>query len=68
MICAFLGFIIMIIIIGTDLEDKSVVQTVISAARDPSKVLAFNYASEALNNSFFLETLVRSPNSPQFSK
>lgn len=35
------------------------VQTVISAAQDPNQVLAFNYASEALNNSFFLETLVR---------
>ncbi|GBE79216.1 manganese and iron superoxide dismutase [Sparassis crispa] len=42
---------------GTDLEGKSVVQTVIEAARNPSKILEFNYASEALNNSFFLGNL-----------
>ncbi|KAI0643686.1 Manganese/iron superoxide dismutase [Trametes meyenii] len=40
---------------GTSLENKSIVQTIVEAARDPSKVLEFNYASEALNNSFFLE-------------
>ncbi len=45
---------------GTNLENKSIVQTIIDAARDPNKVLEFNYASEALNNSFFLESLVRS--------
>lgn len=33
-------------------------QTLKQTAQDPSKVLAFNYASEALNNSFFLSTLV----------
>ena len=44
---------------GTVLENKSVVQTVIEAARDPSKVLEFDYACEALNNSFFLESMVR---------
>lgn len=43
---------------GTEQEHKSVAQTVIDASVDPSKVLAFNYASEALNNSFFLENLV----------
>jgi len=47
---------------GTELENKSVVQTVIEAARDPHKVLEFNYASEALNNSFFLESLKPPPN------
>ncbi|KAL4241474.1 hypothetical protein ABKN59_000104 [Abortiporus biennis] len=41
----------------TEQEHKSVVQTLIDASTDPTKVLAFNYASEALNNSFFLETL-----------
>jgi hypothetical protein len=35
------------------------VQTVIDTAPDRSKTLAFNYASQALNNSFFLDTLVR---------
>lgn len=44
---------------GTVLEGKSIVQTVIEAAQDPNRVLEFNYASEALNNSFFLESLVR---------
>ena len=44
---------------GTVLENKSVVQTVIEAARDPHKVLEFDYACEALNNSFFLESMVR---------
>ncbi|KAH9843730.1 uncharacterized protein C8Q71DRAFT_11812 [Rhodofomes roseus] len=42
---------------GTVLENKSVVQTAIEAARDPHKVLEFDYACEALNNSFFLESL-----------
>ncbi|KAF9821049.1 hypothetical protein IEO21_01026 [Rhodonia placenta] len=41
----------------TALEGKSVTQTVVEAARDPSQVLAWNYASEALNNSFFLDCL-----------
>ncbi|KAI0751250.1 Manganese/iron superoxide dismutase [Daedaleopsis nitida] len=44
---------------GTVLENKSIVQTLVDAARDPNKVLEFNYASEALNNSFFLENLPR---------
>ena len=34
-------------------------QTIIDTAPDRSKTLAFNYASLALNNSFFLDTLVR---------
>ena len=34
-------------------------QTIIDTAPDRSKTLAFNYASQALNNSFFLDTLVR---------
>ncbi|TFK87449.1 manganese and iron superoxide dismutase [Polyporus arcularius HHB13444] len=46
---------------GTALENKSIVQTIIDAARDPDKVLEFNYASEALNNSFFLESLKPPP-------
>jgi len=35
----------------------SVAQTVISATKQ--QILAFNYASQALNNSFFLDNLVR---------
>lgn len=42
----------------TELESQSVVQTVLSTARDPNRVLAFNMASQALNNSFFLDNLV----------
>lgn len=42
----------------TPQKTKTVVQTVIEAAQDPSKALMFNYASEALNNSFFLSCLV----------
>ena len=47
------------IIAGTELTDKSVMQTIIDTAPDRSKTLAFNYASQALNNSFFLDNLVR---------
>lgn len=39
-------------------------QTVKATASDPSQSLAFNYASEALNNSFFLSTLVSPPPAP----
>lgn len=39
--------------------NKSVAQTVIDTAPDRTKTLAFNYASQALNNSFFLDSLVR---------
>ncbi|KAI0347001.1 manganese and iron superoxide dismutase [Trametopsis cervina] len=42
---------------GTGLRGKTVAQTVIDAAQDPSKILIYNYASEALNNSFFLSCL-----------
>ncbi|CAL1702066.1 unnamed protein product [Somion occarium] len=46
---------------NTEQENKSVVQTVIDTAVDPNKVLAFSYASEALNNSFFLECMKPPP-------
>ncbi|KAH7916716.1 hypothetical protein BJ138DRAFT_1139000 [Hygrophoropsis aurantiaca] len=42
---------------GTAEESRSVAQTVIDTAMDPTKTLAFNYASLALNNSFFLGSL-----------
>ncbi|KZT74522.1 manganese and iron superoxide dismutase [Daedalea quercina L-15889] len=51
---------------GTVLQDKSVAQTAIEAARDPHKVLEFDYACEALNNSFFLESL-KPPTAPEKS-
>ncbi|KAL8279208.1 hypothetical protein RQP46_008464 [Phenoliferia psychrophenolica] len=40
--------------------DHSVLETLKQTATDPSQTLAFNYASEALNNSFFLSTLTKS--------
>jgi hypothetical protein len=43
---------------GTEYDNQSVAQTVISTSDDRSKTLAFNYASLALNNSFFLDHLV----------
>ncbi|KIY45940.1 hypothetical protein FISHEDRAFT_48500 [Fistulina hepatica ATCC 64428] len=42
---------------GTEQERQSLPQIVISTAANKSRVLAFNYASLALNNSFFLEQL-----------
>ncbi|KAI0253154.1 Manganese/iron superoxide dismutase [Lactifluus subvellereus] len=42
---------------GTNLENMSVAQIVISTAPHESQTLAFNYASLALNNSFFLHHL-----------
>ena len=45
--------------IDTELENLSVVQTVINAATNRQNILAFNYASEALNNSFFLSNLTQ---------
>ena len=43
---------------GTRLEHESVFQTVISSAEDASLALTFNVASQALNNSYFLDNLV----------
>ncbi|KAH9165423.1 hypothetical protein EDB89DRAFT_1892130 [Lactarius sanguifluus] len=42
---------------GTKFENQSVAQIVISTAPHESQTLAFNYASLALNNSFFLHHL-----------
>jgi len=42
---------------GTQWENSSIVQTVIGTASDPHQIQAFNYASQALNNSFFLSNL-----------
>ncbi|KAG5644936.1 hypothetical protein DXG03_007401 [Asterophora parasitica] len=44
---------------GTPEENESVAQTVLNTAPHPERTLAFNYASLALNNSFFLDQLVR---------
>ncbi|KAJ6627456.1 hypothetical protein B0H10DRAFT_2210380 [Mycena sp. CBHHK59/15] len=43
----------------TDDEDSSVAQVIISTAPHQKKTLAFNYASLALNNSFFLGQLTQ---------
>jgi len=40
------------------MENMSVAQTVVSSANSIKDVLAFNYASQALNNSFFFDNLV----------
>ncbi|KAH7930266.1 hypothetical protein BV22DRAFT_1079177 [Leucogyrophana mollusca] len=48
---------------GTAEHSRTVAQTVIDTAADPRKTLAFNYASLALNNSFFLSCL--KPPSPE---
>ena len=44
---------------GTAFENKSVSQTVIDAAKSREDARLFGYASEALNNGFFLSCLVR---------
>lgn len=41
----------------TEFASSSIVETVIGLSQNREKVLAFNYASQALNNSFFLSTL-----------
>lgn len=43
---------------GTENQNKSVTQTVINTATARERTLAFNYASLALNNSFFLDNIV----------
>ncbi|KAF5393908.1 hypothetical protein D9757_000355 [Collybiopsis confluens] len=49
---------------GTEMQDQGIVQTIVTAASDRSRVLAFNYASLALNNNFFLSQL--KPPSPGY--
>lgn len=44
--------------VGTESEASSVLQTLQKTAEKPDETLQFNYASEALNNSFFLSLLV----------
>ncbi|SAM86459.1 related to Superoxide dismutase [Ustilago bromivora] len=41
----------------TEFASSSIVETVIGLSQNREKVLAFNYASQALNNAFFLSTL-----------
>lgn len=41
----------------TEFASSSIVETVIGLSQNREKLLAFNYASQALNNAFFLSTL-----------
>lgn len=43
---------------GTPAEHKSLFDTIVDLAKDRTQVIPFNLASEALNNSFFLNGLV----------
>ncbi|TCD70461.1 hypothetical protein EIP91_003222 [Steccherinum ochraceum] len=53
---------------GTPFEQKTVAQTVIEAATSSQNVLVYNYASEALNTSFFLSSLAPpAPDTPALS-
>ncbi|KAL0580894.1 hypothetical protein V5O48_001087 [Marasmius crinis-equi] len=47
---------------GTELEGMSIVDTIVKTSVERNNVLAFNYASLALNNHFFLEHLRPIPN------
>ncbi|KAF5387608.1 hypothetical protein D9615_000083 [Tricholomella constricta] len=49
---------------GTPEENESVAQTVLNTAPHSDRTLAFNYASLALNNSFFLDQLKPPPGEP----
>ncbi|PWN30567.1 manganese and iron superoxide dismutase [Jaminaea rosea] len=42
---------------GTELEKSSLVDTIIATAQKPERIMAFNYASLALNNAFFLSQI-----------
>lgn len=50
---------------GTEQENSSLVDTIISAAEKPDRIMAFNYASQALNNAFFLSQLRSPPGTSQ---
>ena len=43
----------------TEFANQSIVQTILGTALSEEYTLAFNYASLALNNSYFLDNLVR---------
>ena len=49
-----------IVPVGTDYEPLTVAETVNKAKNDPAASLIFNYASNALNNSLFLDGIVSS--------
>jgi Fe-Mn family superoxide dismutase len=47
------------IVIGTKFESLKIMETIHRTAQEPELALTFNYASNALNNAFFLSGLVR---------
>jgi len=49
------------IVRGTKEEKSSILQTIVASAAVRERALEFNYASEALNNSFFLDALKPPP-------
>ncbi|PVF95873.1 hypothetical protein CPB86DRAFT_763182 [Serendipita vermifera] len=51
-------------VLGSELAPLSVAQTVINTSNDQKEILAFNYASQALNNSFFFDNLSPPGSSP----
>ncbi|CAO1629178.1 unnamed protein product [Sympodiomycopsis kandeliae] len=50
---------------GSDFQNSTLVHTIISTAAKPQEIRAFNYASLALNNAFFLSGIVSPPGIPQ---
>ncbi|CAO1623273.1 unnamed protein product [Parajaminaea phylloscopi] len=49
----------------SDLENASLVDTVVATSQKPDRIMAFNYASLALNNAFFLSNLTSPQNASQ---
>lgn len=43
---------------GSELENATLVHTILSTSTKPEDIMAFNYASQALNNAFFLAGIV----------
>ena len=48
----------LMVMAGTENEGKNVLQTIIDTATNRDRIMAFNYASLAANNSFFLDSIV----------
>lgn len=49
---------------GTKLESLKILDTITHTSNEPDQALTFNYASNALNNAFFLSGLVRASADP----
>lgn len=57
--CFLVALVLIYLVIDTGEASSTIVQTVINLSGNKSKILAFNCASLALNNDFFLQNLVR---------